>query len=111
MKGGIACAMAATLEHLVARGGKPKGSISFLITGDEEGVAVNGTAKLLEWARERGEQFDHCILGEPTNTEAIGDTIKIGRRGSLNGVLVVKGKQGHVAYPERADNPVRGLVP
>jgi succinyl-diaminopimelate desuccinylase len=71
---------------------------------------VNGTVKLLAWARERGEQFDHCILGEPTNTDAIGDTIKIGRRGSLNGVLVVKGKQGHVAYPARAENPVRGLV-
>jgi succinyl-diaminopimelate desuccinylase len=110
MKGGIACAMAATLEHLVARGGKPKGSISFLITGDEEGVAVNGTVKLLAWAMERGERFDHCVLGEPTNTDAIGDTIKIGRRGSLNGVLVVKGKQGHVAYPARAENPVRGLV-
>jgi len=110
MKGGIACAMAATIHHLVARGGKPKGSISFLITGDEEGVAVNGTVKLLAWASERGERFDHCILGEPTNVGGIGDTIKIGRRGSLNGVLVVKGKQGHVAYPARAENPVRGLV-
>src|ERR1700738_4813810 len=94
MKGGIACAIAATLEHLAARGGKHKGSISFVITGDEEGVAVNGTVKLLAWARERGEQFDHCILGEPTNTDAIGDTIKLGRRGSLYGVLVVKGKRG-----------------
>jgi succinyl-diaminopimelate desuccinylase len=110
MKGGVACAMAATLEHLAARGGKPKGSISFLITGDEEGVAVNGTVKLLAWASERGERFDHCILGEPTNVDAIGDTIKIGRRGSVNGVLLVKGKQGHVAYPGRAENPVRGLV-
>ena len=91
-------------------GGEPKGSISFLITGDEEGIAVNGTVKLLEWARERGEHFDHCILGEPSNADAIGDTIKVGRRGSLNGTLVVTGKQGHVAYPERADNPVRGLV-
>ncbi len=110
MKGAIACAVAATLDHLAARGGKPKGSISFLVTGDEEGIAVNGTVKLLEWARERGHSFDHCILGEPSNADSIGDTIKIGRRGSLNGVLAVTGKQGHVAYPERADNPVRGLV-
>ncbi len=93
-----------------ARGGKPKGSISFLITGDEEGIAVNGTVKLLQWAAERGERFDHCILGEPSNAAAIGDTIKVGRRGSLNGTLVITGKQGHVAYPQLADNPVRGLV-
>jgi succinyl-diaminopimelate desuccinylase len=110
MKGAIACALAATLDHLAAHGGKPKGSISFLITGDEEGIAVNGTVKLIKWAAERGETFDHCILGEPSNAATIGDTIKIGRRGSLNGTLVVTGKQGHVAYPERADNPVRGLV-
>jgi len=109
MKGAVACAMAAALDHLAARGG-PKGSISFLITGDEESIAVNGTVKLLQWAAERGERFDHCILGEPSNTGAVGDTIKVGRRGSLNGTLVITGKQGHVAYPERADNPVRGLV-
>ena len=110
MKGGLACALAAVLDHLAARGGKTNGSISFLITGDEEGVAVNGTPKLLKWAAEHGEKFDHCILGEPSNVEALGDTIKIGRRGSLNGHLIVSGKQGHVAYPERADNPIRGLV-
>jgi len=110
MKGAVACAVAAGLDHLAANGGKPKGSISFLITGDEEGVAVNGTVKLLQWAAERGERFDHCLLGEPSNAAAIGDTIKVGRRGSLNGTLVVTGKQGHVAYPERADNPVRGLT-
>jgi succinyl-diaminopimelate desuccinylase len=110
MKGGIACAIAAVLDHLAAIGGKPKGSISFLITGDEEGIAVNGTPKLLQWAGEHGEKFDHCILGEPSNVEALGDTIKIGRRGSLNGHLIVTGKQGHVAYPQRADNPIRGLV-
>src|SRR5262249_45563792 len=110
MKGAVACAIAAALDHLAAHGGKPKGSISFLITGDEEGIAVNGTVKLLQWAAERGEAFDHCILGEPSNTAAIGDMIKVGRRGSLNGTLVIHGKQGHVAYPERADNPVRGLV-
>jgi succinyl-diaminopimelate desuccinylase len=108
MKGAIACALAAAIDHPAPRAGK--GSISFLITGDEEGIAVNGTVKLLQWAAERGERFDHCILGEPSNVAAVGDTIKVGRRGSLNGTLVVTGKQGHVAYPERADNPVRGLV-
>ena len=114
MKGGIACAMAAVLDHLSANGGKPQknggGSISFLITGDEEGIAVNGTPKLLTWAAERGEKFDHCILGEPSNQEELCDTIKIGRRGSLNGHLIVSGRQGHVAYPQRADNPIRALV-
>jgi len=110
MKGAVACVLAAALDHLAARGGRPQGSISFLITGDEESVAVNGTVKLLQWAAERGAAFDHCILGEPSNAAAIGDTIKVGRRGSLNGTLVVTGTQGHVAYPERADNPVRGLV-
>ena len=110
MKGGIACALAAALDHLAANGGKPKGSISFLITGDEEGIAVNGTPKLLAWAAARGETFDHCILGEPSNVAELGDTIKIGRRGSLNGHLIVTGKQGHVAYPQRAENPIRGLV-
>jgi succinyl-diaminopimelate desuccinylase len=114
MKGGIACAVAAALDHLAAHGGKPaedgKGSISFLITGDEESIAVNGTIKLLKWVAERGERFDHCILAEPSNVNALGDTIKIGRRGSLNGTLIVSGRQGHVAYPQRADNPIRGLV-
>ncbi|MFY9899920.1 MAG: succinyl-diaminopimelate desuccinylase [Xanthobacteraceae bacterium] len=110
MKGGIACFVAAALDHLAANGGKPEGSLSFLITGDEESVAVNGTVKLLKWAAERGETFDHCILGEPSNVEVLGDTIKAGRRGSLNGTLIVSGRQGHVAYPERADNPIRGLV-
>ncbi len=114
MKGGIACAVAAVLDHLEANSGKPqkdgKGSISFLITGDEESIAVNGTPKLLAWAAERGEKFDHCILGEPSNQEEMGDTIKVGRRGSLNGHLIVTGKQAHVAYPHRGDNPIRGLV-
>jgi succinyl-diaminopimelate desuccinylase len=110
MKGAIACKIAATLDHLAANGGKPKGSISFLITGDEEGVAVNGSPKLLKWVAEYGETFDHCVLGEPGNVAELGDTIKLGRRGSQNGVLVISGKQGHVAYPHRADNPVRGLV-
>lgn len=110
MKGGIACFVAAALDHVAAAGGQPKGSLSLLITGDEESVAVNGTIKLLRWAAERGEIFDHCILGEPSNLAVLGDTIKAGRRGSLNGTLVVTGRQGHVAYPDRADNPVRGLV-
>src|SRR5215468_3740802 len=110
MKGGIACFVAAAIDYLAANRGKPKGSISFLITGDEESVAVNGTVKVLKWAAERGEAFDHCILGEPSNVEVLGDTIKAGRRGSLNGTLIVTGRQGHVAYPERADNPIRGLA-
>jgi succinyl-diaminopimelate desuccinylase len=110
MKGAIACKIAAALDHLAANGGKPKGSISFLITGDEEGIAVNGSPKLLKWAAARGETFDHCVLGEPGNVDALGDTIKLGRRGSQNGMLIVTGKMGHVAYPHRADNPVRGLV-
>jgi len=111
MKGGIACFVAAALDHLNVSGGKPKhGSISLLITGDEEGIAVNGTIKLLQWAAERGETFDHCILGEPSNVEVLGDTIKAGRRGSLSGTLIVTGRQGHVAYPDRADNPIRGVV-
>jgi succinyl-diaminopimelate desuccinylase len=111
MKGGIAAFAAAALDYLAANNGRPKrGSISFLITGDEEGVAVNGTVKLLQWAAARGEKFDHCVLGEPSNVESIGDTVKAGRRGSLNGTLIVDGRQGHVAYPDRADNPIRGLV-
>ena len=111
MKGGIAAFVAAALDYLAANGGRPKrGSISLLITGDEEGIAVNGTVKLLQWAAARGEKFDHCVLGEPSNVESIGDTVKAGRRGSLNGTLIVDGRQGHVAYPDRADNPIRELV-
>jgi succinyl-diaminopimelate desuccinylase len=111
MKGGIAAFVAAALDHLAANGGAPKcGSVSLLITGDEESVAVNGTIKLLQWAAARGETFDHCILGEPSSQQVLGDTIKAGRRGSLNGTLIVHGRQGHVAYPDRADNPIRGLV-
>ena len=110
MKGGIACSVAAVLEHLAANGGKPRvdgtGSISFLITGDEEDVSINGTVKLLQWAAQRGEKFDHCVLGEPSNVETLGDTIKVGRRGSQSGTLIVDGVQGHVAYPHRASNPV-----
>jgi len=110
MKGGIACSVAAVLQHLADHGGKPghdgNGSISFLITGDEEDLSVNGTVKLLQWAAARGEKFDHCVLGEPSNVETLGDCIKIGRRGSQSGTLYVDGIQGHVAYPHRAANPV-----
>ncbi|MDU0958879.1 MAG: succinyl-diaminopimelate desuccinylase [Bradyrhizobium sp.] len=106
MKGGIACSVAAALDYLRDHDGQPKGSISFLITGDEEDVSINGTIKLLQWAAERGEKFDHCVLGEPSNQEVMGDCIKIGRRGSQSGTLIVEGRQGHVAYPHRAENPV-----
>lgn len=109
MKGGLAASIAGALAYLREHGA-PKGSIAFLITGDEEGPAVNGTVKLLEWAKARGEIFDHCILGEPTNPDALGDMIKIGRRGSLTGRLTVHGKQGHVGYPHLADNPVTTMV-
>src|SRR4030081_38104 len=106
MKGGIACSVAAVLEYLAAHGGKPNGSISFLITGDEEDISVNGTIKLLQWTAARGEKFDHCVLGEHNTVEELGDCIKVGRRGSLSGTLYVDGIQGHVAYPHRASNPV-----
>jgi len=109
MKGGLAASMAAAIAH-VATHATPKGSIAFLITGDEEGPAVNGTVKLLDWAKARGETFDHCILGEPTNPDSLGDMIKIGRRGSLTGRLTIHGKQGHVGYPHLADNPVPRMV-
>ena len=110
MKGGIAAVCRRRARSSRGSGGKPQGSISFLIAGDEEGVAVNGTAKLLQWAAQRGERFDHCLLSEPSSRLLLGDSIKIGRRGSLNGVLVVSGRQGHVAYPQFADNPIRGAV-
>jgi succinyl-diaminopimelate desuccinylase len=110
MKGGIACSVAAALEYLADHGGKPKGSISFLITGDEEAISVNGTVKLLQWVAARGDKFDHCVLGEPSNVETLGDCIKIGRRGSLSGTLYVDGIQGHVAYPHRAANPVPDIA-
>ncbi|MFB2549848.1 succinyl-diaminopimelate desuccinylase [Ensifer soli] len=109
MKGGIACFAAAVARH-VERHGPPPGSISFLITGDEEGPAVNGTVKLLEWAAEKGERWDAALVGEPTNPAALGDMIKTGRRGSLSGRITVEGIQGHAAYPHLADNPVRGIL-
>ncbi|PLW75800.1 succinyl-diaminopimelate desuccinylase [Cohaesibacter celericrescens] len=105
MKGGIAAFSAAVLQYL-AEHGEPEGSISFLITGDEEGPATNGTVKLLQWAADKGEHFSDAIVGEPTNPDAMGDAIKIGRRGSLSGTITVTGHQGHVAYPHLAHNPV-----
>lgn len=109
MKGGIACFIAAVARH-IEKHGAPKGSISLLITGDEEGPSINGTSKLLQWAAERGERWDACLVGEPTNPDRLGDMIKIGRRGSLSGKITVHGVQGHAAYPHLADNPVRGML-
>lgn len=109
MKGGIACFVAAVARY-VEKNETLKGNISFLITGDEEGPAINGTSKLLEWAKSRGESWDASILGEPTNPDKLGDAIKIGRRGSLSGTITVHGVQGHAAYPHLADNPVRGIT-
>lgn len=110
MKGGIACFLAAVARHIEEHG-PLKGSVSFLITGDEEGPSINGTSKLLEWAAARGETWDASVVGEPTNPEKLGDAIKIGRRGSISGLVIVNGVQGHAAYPHLADNPVRGIVP
>lgn len=110
MKGGIACFLAAALGYLGASGGLPRGSLSFLITGDEESVAINGTPKLLAWLKARGETLDACLVGEPASAEAVGDQIKIGRRGYVNAQLVVHGKQGHSAYGERAENPIPKLA-
>lgn len=109
MKGGIACFVAAIARH-IEKHGKPKGSVSFLITGDEEGPSINGTSKLLEWAAAKGERWDACVVGEPTNPNQLGDMIKIGRRGSLSGRITVQGVQGHAAYPHLADNPIRGML-
>ncbi len=109
MKGGIACFLAAVEAHI--RAGKTlPGSVSFLITGDEEGPAVNGTSAILDWLVEQGETIDACIVGEPTNPDVIGDAIKIGRRGSVSGTITVTGVQGHAAYPHLADNPARGIT-
>jgi succinyl-diaminopimelate desuccinylase len=110
MKGAIACFVAAAADVLAAHGGDLGGAISLLITGDEEGDAVNGTRKVLDWLKARGEVPDVCLVGEPTSDEALGDMVKIGRRGSLTARLTVHGTQGHTAYPHLADNPVHHLV-
>jgi len=108
MKTAIAAMIAATENYL--RGGPPRGSISFLLTCDEEGPAVDGSKRVLETLTAEGEVFDHCLVGEPTSEARVGDVIKNGRRGSLNVVLTMEGKQGHVAYPKRARNPVTPLI-
>lgn len=110
MKGGIAAFVAAASRVLAECGGELPGSISLLITGDEEGPAVNGTTRVLDWMEANGEVPDACVVGEPTNPSALGDMMKIGRRGSLTGRLTVHGTQGHVAYPHLADNPVHHLL-
>lgn len=110
MKGGLA-AMVTAVERFVTRYPGHSGSIAFLLTSDEEGPAVNGTAKAIEALQARGEIIDWCLIGEPTGEKILGDVIKNGRRGSLNGTLRVKGVQGHVAYPMRADNPIHRVIP
>ena len=105
MKGAVAAWIAA-----VAKAGDVAGSLSFLITGDEEGDATDGTKRVVDWLRERGEVIDHCIVGEPSSSAHLGDMIKVGRRGSINATFTVTGKQGHVAYPQRALNPLPVLV-
>lgn len=105
MKGAIACALAAVIDFLKNTSG-PRGSISFLLTTDEEGSGAHGTKEMLEYIKDKYPKIDLCILGEPTCKKYVGDTIKIGRRGSVNFVLKVNGKQGHVAYPEKAINPI-----
>ena len=108
MKGSVAAFAAAAIDY-VKHSGKPAGSISFLITGDEEGPAVNGTVKVLEWMKANNHLPDHCLVGEPSCAEKLGDTMKIGRRGSLSFDVTVEGTQGHVAYPQNTDNPIPKL--
>ena len=110
MKGAIAAFVSASARFLNTKTDQWKGSISFLITGDEEGPAINGTVKLLEWLNSQNEQIDACLVGEPTNPEKLWEMIKIGRRGSLNCRLSVFGSQGHVAYPHLSENPLSHLV-
>lgn len=110
MKGAIACFAAAAIAYAAQRNGKIDGTISLLITGDEEGPAINGTKKVLAWMAGAGLTPDHCLVGEPSNPATLGQAIKIGRRGSLCGHLTVTGQQGHVAYPHLAANPAKGIV-
>lgn len=110
MKAAIASFLAAVDAFLDERAGDPTGSISLLLTCDEEGPAVNGTVQVLRWLGDRGEKLDDCIVGEPTNPRVLGEMMKIGRRGSLNAWLTVHGTQGHAAYPELADNPIPHLL-
>jgi succinyl-diaminopimelate desuccinylase len=110
MKCAVAAMATAVARFLEGAGPGFGGSISFLITGDEEGDATNGTPKVLGWLAERGERLDACLVGEPTNPDALGDMVKIGRRGSMNARLAVTGVQGHAAYPDLADNPIPRLL-
>ena len=110
MKGAIAAFVAAVARFGADGTGAGSGSISLLITGDEEGPAINGTRKVLDWLGAQGETLDTCLVGEPTNPDEVGEMVKIGRRGSLNGTLRVTGRQGHVAYPALADNPLPRLI-
>ncbi len=110
MKGSLA-AMVTACERFVAAHPRHRGAIAFLITSDEEGAAVNGTVKVVEHLERRNEKIDLCMVGEPSCVHTLGDCVKIGRRGSLNGILKVKGIQGHVAYPQRADNPIHRFAP
>jgi len=110
MKGSLAAFLTAC-ERFLSNHPRHKGSLAWLITSDEEGHAVNGTVKVIEYVQAKGETIDWCIVGEPTSSHAVGDVIKNGRRGSLGAVLTVKGKQGHVAYPHLADNPIHRVAP
>ena len=108
MKSSIACFVSAVSKFL--KKGKFNGSISFLITGDEEGLAINGTKKVVDYLKKRNERIDFCIVGEPTNPNKLGEMIKIGRRGSLTGKIEISGTQGHVAYPHLSNNPINTLI-
>ena len=110
MKAAVACFAASAQRLIKSHDGKLNGSISLLITGDEEGPAINGTRKVLEWMAEQGETIDHCVVGEPTNPTQMGEMVKIGRRGSFTGHLTVDGTEGHVAYPHLANNPIPHLT-
>jgi succinyl-diaminopimelate desuccinylase len=110
MKSGVAAMISAAARFVGRRGADFGGRISFLVTGDEEGPAINGTAKLLAWALANGEQFSSAIVGEPASRQTLGDQVKIGRRGSFSATIEIEGRQGHAAYPHLADNPLRGLA-
>ena len=110
MKSAIACFVAAVSDFIRERGKNFSGSLSLIITGDEEGPSINGTRKMLNWMKESGETINDCIVGEPTNPNNLGEMIKIGRRGSLSGWLTVYGTQGHAAYPHLADNPIPRIL-
>lgn len=108
MKSGVAAFVAAAIAHV--QESPPAGSIALLITGDEEGAAIDGTAAILDWMDDHGERLDFCLVGEPTSVSRLGDTVKIGRRGSMTGTLTLLGKAGHTAYPSRAINPLPALA-